>query len=323
MSRHDRKSRLREILEYAGYRIGWELLGRLPEGLSHPLTGSIARLAFALDTRRADVCLVNLRIALPGLSESEHLRIARESYRHIAWNATDLATAARRDPSQLLERFELTGWEHYERAMAGGRGAVVVTAHLGSFEFALHALSMRTRGLTVAARPLTNRRVSHHLFDRRARTGARIVPHRGSLPDLLRALRGGQAVVFANDQYARRSRGIPSPFFGVLALTSPGPALLALRSGAPLVPFYSVRLAHDRHRASVMPPIAPEATGDRKADVARLTAELNAVLEGAIREHPEQWVWGHRRFRHSPDLPDDPYATRRDPLPDPDTLPVR
>ncbi|MCH2171542.1 lysophospholipid acyltransferase family protein [Myxococcota bacterium] len=323
MSRNDRKSGWRDALEYAAYRIGWELLGRLPEGISHTAASGLARLAFTLDDRRADVSLVNLRIAFPGLPDSEYHRIAQESYQHIAWNAIDLASASRREASQLLERFELIGWENYERAMAAGRGAVVVTAHLGSFECALQALSTRARGLTVAARPLSNRRVSHHLFEQRARTGARIVPHRGSLRDLLKTIRRGQAVVFANDQYARRTRGIPIPFFGVRALTSPGPALLALRCGAPLLPFYTFRMTHHRHRAVVMPAIISDSTGDRKADLARLTAELNTALEGAIRDHPEQWIWGHRRFRNSPDLPDDPYATRTDPLPDPDILQVR
>ena len=98
------------------------------------------------------------------------------------------------------------------------------------------------------------------------------------------------------------------PFFGVRASTSAGVATLAIRSGAPVVPVYALREAPDRHRIVVIPALETPQTGDRRRDARAATRLYNAVFESIIRRHPEHWMWGHRRFRHSPDLPGDPYA---------------
>jgi KDO2-lipid IV(A) lauroyltransferase len=127
---------------------------------------------------------------------------------------------------------------------------------------------------------------------------------------MLRALRKNRVVVALNDQYKRRSKGTFVPFFGVRASTSPGPALIALRAGAPILPAACVRIGPDRHRLVIRPPLEVPDTGDRRKDVDLYTARGNAALEAFIREHPEQWMWSHRRFRHSPDLPGDPYEGR-------------
>ncbi len=128
---------------------------------------------------------------------------------------------------------------------------------------------------------------------------------------ILRALRRGRMVFVLNDQYAKRSRGIFAPFFGVRCSTAAGVATIALRTGSPVVPMYVLRDAPDHHTVRVLPPVKVELTGDRKLDIERATAAQNAALEAMIRVCPEQWMWGHRRFRHSPDLPPEPYGPRR------------
>ena len=77
-----------------------------------------------------------------------------------------------------------------------------------------------------------------------------------------------------------------------------------------MVPAYCVRLGPDRHRLTILPALETPDTGDRRKDAELLTARSNAALEEIIRAHPEQWMWSHRRFRHSPDLPGDPYGGR-------------
>jgi KDO2-lipid IV(A) lauroyltransferase len=144
----------------------------------------------------------------------------------------------------------------------------------------------------------------------RTSTGAELLLHRNVAPQMLRALHKGRIVVALNDQYKRRSQGIFVPFFGVRVSTSPGPALIALRAGAPILPAACVRIGSDRHRLVIRAPLELPNTGDRRKDAELLTARGNAALEVFIREHPEQWMWSHRRFRHSPDLATDPYAGR-------------
>ena len=125
---------------------------------------------------------------------------------------------------------------------------------------------------------------------------------------MLRALRGGTFVGVMNEQYAGRSGSVLAPLFGVRAPTSAGLATLSLRSGAPIIPCYIHRVGSDRHRAHFLPPVQLQDTGNRAADIAAGTAACNAALEEMIRAHPEEWMWSHRRFRRSPDLPERMYG---------------
>jgi KDO2-lipid IV(A) lauroyltransferase len=282
----------------------------LPSAVAYSASAAIARAIFALGSHRAAVSLANLRIAFPDLTESDRRSIARESYANLAWGAVDSARSTNWSERTLRDHFEVVGREHFDAAHAQGRGVLVLVPHLGSFELALVALALEDVRVTVVVRPLSNRRVSRDVETARGRTGAEILTHRGAARRMLAALREGRCVVVVNDQYTRRSEGIFAPFFGVQASTSPGPAMLSLRSGAPVVPLYTVRISRDRHRAVYLPAIEPEPSGDRMKDIARATERHNAVLESIIRQHPEQWMWGHRRFRHSPDIEGDVYARR-------------
>jgi KDO2-lipid IV(A) lauroyltransferase len=209
---------------------------------------------------------------------------------------------------ELRRRVRFEHLERIQQALAGGRGALILTLHFGSIELAMQALPLAGVPLTVVGRPLPNPWIRRHMAQQRTRTGATLLEHHDVAPRILDALRRGRAVAFLNDQYARRTGGILSPLFGARCFTAPGVALLALRSGAPVLPFYIVRDAPDQHRGVFLPKLELERTGEVRRDVATATARTNQVLETIIRRHPEQWLWAHRRFRRSPDLPRDFYA---------------
>ncbi len=295
-------------LEFAAYRAGFAALRALPAPAAYGLAGWLAERYFGFGDGRVRVALANLRVAFPELDDAERLRIGRASYRHLAWSAIDVARSAHWSAEELVSRFEVVGFEHYEAAVARGRGVLVLVPHVGSFELALMAAPLFDVRITAIARPLANPLVQREVQRHRTRHGSELIQHRRVVPRMLEALREGRNVVIVNDQYTRRSKGIFVPFFGVRCSTSPGPATLALRSGAPVLPFYVVRLSRDRHRAVCLPPIELEPSGHRRKDVEEATARFNRVLESVVRAHPEQWMWGHRRFRHSPDLPADPYG---------------
>lgn len=311
MARSGDTPSLRDRIEFAGYRAGVALLASLPAPLSYGLAGGTARLAFRLDRGRREAALANLRLAFPELPESARREIARRSHAQLADHAVDLVRAQRLGESELLARFELVGREHFDAARARGRGVIALLPHLGCFELlALVAPALGIPGCVVT-RPLSNPLIQAELLARRGARGAQILSHRNVAAECLGALRRGETVAILNDQYTRRSKGIFSPFFGLRASTSAGPALLALRSGAPVVPLHFERLARDRHRVVCSPALELEQSGDLRADVERATAHMNTALEALIRSLPEQWIWSHRRFRHSPDLPAEPYREKR------------
>ncbi len=110
----------------------------------------------------------------------------------------------------------------------------------------------------------------------------------------IEVLRSDRVLGLLFDQ--KMNNGIPVPFFGIEAMTTPAPAQLALRFGCPLMAVRTERTGPGRFRITAQGPLTPPGTGDRQEDAARLTAELNRILESWIRAKPEDWLWLHRRW---------------------------
>ena len=113
---------------------------------------------------------------------------------------------------------------------------------------------------------------------------------------MLRRLRGNEIICIIADEYKRHG-GVTVPFFGHPVPTAPGPALLALRTGAALLPLFVVRQPDDTHRVIIDPPLEHAPTGDRDADVRALTALFTGRIEHYIRSYPDQWWWLNRRWK--------------------------
>jgi KDO2-lipid IV(A) lauroyltransferase len=293
---------VRDTLELGAYRFASAALRQLPLPAAQRIASRVAGALFDHRGRHARWALTNLRIAFPDRPESELLRLARASYVHFAWNLVDFARAERWSARDVLERVRFEGLEHARKALAGGSGAIVLTLHLGPFELAALAGPLVGLPFAIVARPMGNRALYRYVLRQRTRTGAVVIDRRSAARPILRSLREGRLVAILNDQYMRRSRAVFVPLFGARCATSAGLATLALRARAPVLTCYMLRVGPDLHEARILPPLEFQPTGDRERDIVELTARTNLALEEIIRAHPEQWMWGHRRFRHSPDL---------------------
>jgi len=189
----------------------------------------------------------------------------------------------------------------FKRILASEKGAIWVSAHFGLWEiFAMYA-GMRDAHLTSVYRPVKNPWIDKAIRRQRAAIGQELVERKGALRALLRALRkeSGHVAMLA-DQHTRRD-GIWVPFFGRLAATTPAPALLALRTGAPIIVWYSRRLPGTFHfGAWCDKPLFVAPSGDRAADIERITREISNRIEKFVRKAPAQWLWFHRRWRTPP-----------------------
>ena len=295
-------------LEWIGVRTATAIVRLLPERWALRLGAVAGRAAAALIPRRREIALANLRLAYPAWSEARRAALARQNLEEIGRIMIEWSYLTRLSPDDVLARLELVGFEHYEAAVARGKGLLAVTAHYGYWELLPTALRARypDHSIAVVGRPQRNPLV-YEMIVRRRLLGAEMLPR--DARTILRALRRGATIGVLIDQYTpKRRTGMVSPFFGGRVWTRTGPAGLARHTGAALVPVHIRRIAGTRHRMEFGPEIEVPQTGDRATDVAEGTARLNAAIESFIRAHPEHWLWAHRRFRRSPDVEGDPYA---------------
>jgi KDO2-lipid IV(A) lauroyltransferase len=297
---------LRHRAEYVALRAFAGLVRLLGLSAGYLLARWAGSAIHAVDRRHRAVARVNLRERFRNadgspLPKSEVRRIARDSFRHLVTCAVEILhlprEAQRRGLGQIVT---LSGREHFDSAIAAGKGLIVATAHMGNWEVV--GAMCRELGVpsTTVYRPLDNPLLDRWIRRTRASVGQSMVPKEGALRPLLKTLRGGGMVVLLVDQDAR-SHGVFAPFFGAPASTIPTPAELALRTGATILTGASVRTGPGfRYDLHFDPPVDVKDTGDHQADLVRITTEINARIERVVRRAPEQWLWSHRRWKTKP-----------------------
>jgi KDO2-lipid IV(A) lauroyltransferase len=204
------------------------------------------------------------------------------------------------DPGVMLARVSADGLEHLEAAARTPGGVLVLTAHFGNWELLGLAHVLSGLPLAVVARPLDSAILNRLVEWLRRRTGAELIAKHRALKPVLGALRRGRMVAILLDQNASRAEAVFVPFFGHPASTSRGLALLALRTGRPIVPIFMHREPDGHHRIVVEPPLWPSPGASTAGAVLELTAECVRRIEATIRRWPEQWFWLHRRWRTRP-----------------------
>lgn len=200
---------------------------------------------------------------------------------------------------RVLAGIRVEGLEHLQRAMLAHGRALVLTAHVGNWELLAVAHRLTGYPLAVVVRPLDSPWLNALAARLRRRSGAQLIDKRGALKPVLRALAGGRMVGILLDQNAARREAVFVPFFGRAASTSKSLALMALRTGSPVVPIFIRREAAGGHCVTILPGLPVPARADEGAMI-ELTRRCTATIEAAIRATPEQWLWVHDRWRTRP-----------------------
>ena len=201
---------------------------------------------------------------------------------------------------QGLDRYvTIEGWEHLEKAVQAGKGAIVFTGHFGNWE--MIALAQGARGIAMdpVGRPPADVHLASRLNMTRTLTGNRDISKYNAARPMLRSLREGRTVGLVIDQNVGGDHGIFVPFFGRQASTPPALAVLALKTGAPLVPVFDYP-ENGRHRIIYDPPLENLPSGRGRADIHALTARVTGIIEEKVRRRPDLWLWMHNRWRSRP-----------------------
>ena len=272
----------------------------LPRRALLALGAGAGRLGFALDGTHRRIAIENLRMVYgPSLSEAEASKIAKACWRHFGRILLDALAFPRLSAASVGPVVRYEGLEHIRAAYARGKGVILFSAHYGHWELVALMQGYLGMPLALVARPLDNRHLERMLARLRSGSGNVIIHKRNAIREMLKAIRRRIGVAIVIDQDAR-DMGVFVPFLGRPASTTPTLALLALRTGAAVVPVFSVPAPGGAWTIVYGPEVNVRDTGDHDADALRLTAECTAIVETWVRRHPELWLWMHRRWKTAP-----------------------
>ena len=269
----------------------------LPEGPSLWLGRQLGWMAFHLDREHRKVALENLSTAFDReKSDQEKYAIAGRVFRNLGMNAVEFFRMPRMDVEAFKRRVVVEGLDRAQRALEGKRGILLLLSHFGNWELMGFMSKVTGHPIMVIAKPMKNKWVDRWVTGIRMRTGLEVIPAEKAGRKVIRALSQNRVVGILIDQRAKRSEGVWADFFGKKAPTTPALAVLAMKTGAPVLPVFMIRNGHGKHRLLVKEPIPLTHTGDIKKDVEANTQRLNRTVESMVREYPDQWFWVHRRW---------------------------
>ncbi len=284
---------------YPGYLLFRGVCGAfrlLPERCAYRLAEGLSALVCLADRRHRKVARANLEIAFGDTKTRREKRaIVRGAYRNLALTAVEFILTPkfrrRREPFSRI-----VGLPILSEAFRAGKGVILLISHFGNWE-TMATCTPEIEGLIAAVgRPLPNPLIYREVERLRAMNNLKPMRKKWAVREIMNLLRDNLGVAILADQYAGRYAPFV-PFFGRPVSTQPAPALLALKTGAAVIPAFDVRVRRGRHEVHVCPPIEIPATGDLAADVAEGCARINRVIEEWVRRRPDHWLWMARRWR--------------------------
>lgn len=287
---------------WRGFKIVQALLERLPRSWAYALAVFAARFAWLFSPLARPRLEYNLQMACPELRDDPAAlrRLSWRNFRNHAKAYADLMQLPVARVEAMGVRLKVNGLENLEQARAMGKGVLVVSAHMGSYEEAAAIWASTQAPVSLFAEELEPRTLFEWYRDTRARLGISVLPlDHGGIRKVMQALREQEIVITAIDRDITGT-GYLMPFFGKMAPIPLGPAAFALRLGTPLLPVFLWRSPDDTCQVECAPAVIAQSTGNARADQVRVTQELIRHVERFIQQHPEDWHVPHRIWSGSP-----------------------
>ena len=257
---------------------------------------------FDLFRIRRQVIIENISKAFPDMPIKKKVQLGRESLFNWALTFVEYTHFPWMDKKWAQENVELVNRHYLDEVVKEGKGSLMITLHLGNGDLACAALSLYGYPVTIVSKTFKWKALNDLWFGLRERLGVHLIPPRDATFAVLRAIKQGRIVIFPLDQYTGRPIGIESKFFGIETGTMMGPTIMADRSNCPVVMTYTIRLPNGKHRIVTekidrVSLSGPKDSDERDKAIKQKVQEWNDQIEIWVRQHPEQWMWLHRRWK--------------------------
>jgi KDO2-lipid IV(A) lauroyltransferase len=280
-----------------------KFLGALPRPAARAVASSVARAAFAMLPKLRKTADFNLQLAFPDWNEKQRRAVRRKMVHNLGWMAAEFARLPKYTKENIEQFVILDGHENFLAGKQRGKGVLYLTGHIGAWELSSFAHALYGFPLHYMARPIDNPRIDAFVNRYRCLSGNQPIFKNASARAMLKILKDQGTVGILADQNTMPQEGVYVDFFGTLACTSTGIARVALHTDAAVVPGYvfwdpSIR----KYRLRFEPPVELSRTGDAARDIQENTARFTKIIEEIVRQHPEQWVWLHARWKTRPEV---------------------
>jgi KDO2-lipid IV(A) lauroyltransferase len=293
---------VRQRLEYWIVWLWVKSVGLLPRPLARAKGITLGLIVYLVHRRLRRVGMRNLALAFPEMNPRNRHRILRGEYISLGRQLAEFCLFPSYTRENVNRVVVYDGFENFERACARGKGVLFLTGHLGAWELSAFAHSLQGHPLSIVMRSLDNPLVDRLVQTYRTMHGNRTIDKDDSVRGLLTAMRAGETVGILMDTNMTPPQGVFVDFFGVPACTASGLARIALRTGAAVVPGFTVWDSRLRkYRLRFDPAVELARTGDDQADIVANTAKFTSVIEDYVRRYPDQWLWVHRRWKTRPE----------------------
>lgn len=284
-----------------GLLLLWLNAKLLPYGLALRLGSLLGRLGYHLIPRRRHIAQVNIDLCFQTLNEVERNHLLQRHFESLGVGLLTSGFAWWASDAKLRPLVRIEGLEHLEQALAQGRGAILLSAHFTDLELTGRLLSLH-HPFAVMYRRHENPVIEQAFSRNRQHRFTAAIP-RDDIRLMVRTLRNNHAVWYAPDQSFKGLNSALVPFFGVPAATNTGTSRLAKVARSPVLLFVGYRLpGSEGYRLVIHPPLEDFPTDDPTVDAAR----INGLIEQAVKQAPEQYLWIHRRFKKRKGMAD-PY----------------
>lgn len=259
---------------------------------------ALGKFVFHVIPLRKSVALDNLRHAFPEKSEQARRRILYRVYQHFGQTFIELMRTPIRGRDEMEKRVCMRNPQVLKDALSLNKGAILMSGHFGNWEIMGAAIAARYTPMSVLAKPQHNAAVDQMVNDYRRAACIETVPLGLAVRGVLKALRQHKAVALLADQNAKD--GVFVPFLGRLAATAPGPALFALKTGAPVV-FGACTMRRDGNYSVIYKRIKTDDIQGVSDEHIRILTERHVnMLELFIKRYPDHWFWMHKRWKTRP-----------------------
>ncbi|HIE64872.1 MAG: lysophospholipid acyltransferase family protein [Nitrospira sp.] len=292
---------MKDRIEYSIARLLIGLFQLVPYRISVQLGVSLGTVFYLIDKRHRQIALNNLRTSFKEeKSEREIRRIALSSFQNMGRAVVEFACLPKWTDEEVKEKVKIDGLEHILSAQKCGKGMILLSAHFGNWEWMAVGLAARGVPMHVVARRMDNRYIDQMIQKWRSRFGNSVFnKQKTPAAEIVALLREGGTVGFLLDQNTAIYEAVFVDYFGRKAATHKGLAILALRTGASVVPVFFIR-TKEGPRIVIEKALELTRTGILKQDVVNATALFTQKIESFVRQHPDHWLWVHRRWKTRP-----------------------